>query len=106
LEIDNIKTKDQSKVVGFILDNMDQPGLFWQEPSTFFTNTLFPKWVVQSGEIMTRRQANRNKRDWHLKFDKDKNIPYLEDGEPIRFKWVQTIKELVELGGVDVITSE
>jgi hypothetical protein len=105
LEIDNIKTSDQGKVVKFILDNMNQPDSFWQETSPFFEDTLFPSWAIQKGEVMSRKQANKNKRDWFLAFEKDESIPYLEDGEPIRFKWVQTIKELIELGGIDIVNN-
>lgn len=104
LEIDNIKNKDQVTVVKFILRNLDKPYSFWQQPSPhpLFKNTLFPSWAIQSGRIMTRLQANLNKRNWFLRFEKDNDIPYLEDGEYIRLKWVETIKELVELGGVEL----
>lgn len=102
LEIDNIKSIDQVKVVGFILENMDKSDSFWQEPSTFFPSSMIPIWVVQCGKIIPRIQAIKNKADWYRKFEKDSTIPYLEDGEFIRLKWVKTIKELDTLGGVSL----
>ena len=102
LEIDNIKGKYHKTLIEFILEHLNEPESFWVEPSTFFPGTMLPAWVIQKGEIMTKRQSIINKRDWHLAWEKNNNIQYLEDGEPIRLKWIQTIKELVELGGVEL----
>jgi len=102
IELDNIKAKHQRKVIKFILENINKPDLFWQEKSAFFKDTLFPSWVIQNGEITSKHQSIINKRDWHLAWEIDNNIEYLEDGIPIRFAWVNAIKELIELGGVEL----
>jgi hypothetical protein len=102
LELDNIKVKYQRKVIEFILKNIDKPDSFWQEKSFFFKDTMVSSWIIQDGEIMSRGQALINKRDWHLAWEKDNNIPYLEDGVFITIEWVKIIKELIELGGVEL----
>lgn len=102
LEFDNIKSFHQPKVVEFILKNLEQPQSFWVSPShiPIFNNNLFPSWVIQECKIIDRRHAVRNKAEWHLKWEKDNDIPYLEDGERIKFQWVQIIKELKRIGDI------
>jgi len=102
IEFDNIMTQCQPKVIEFILEHLNEPDTFWLEPSIFFPETRFPAWVIQEGIIIPKRQAMINKSNWHLAWEKDNNIEYLEDGERIRFKWVEAINELVELGGVEL----
>jgi len=99
LEFNNIKLKYQPKVVGFILDNIDKPYSFWREE---FMYGHISAWVLQEGQLMSRKQAHINKRDWYLEWEKNNDIPYLEDGERIRFKWVRTIKELLEFGDIEL----
>jgi len=102
LEFDNVSGEYQKDLVAFILEHLNEPESFWIEPSVFFNDIMFPTWVIQKGKIITKIQSILNKRDWHLAWEKDHNIPYLEDGEPIRLKWIQAIKELVELGGIEL----
>jgi len=103
IEIDNIKAKYQPKVIEFIIDNIDKPDSFWQSKSEIpiFKDTLFANWVLQDGEIITRKQANINKRDWHLAWEKDNDIEYLEDGTRLGIELINSIKELIKLGGVE-----
>jgi hypothetical protein len=99
LEPDNIKQEYQPKLIEFILENIDEPDSFWQEKYVF---GHVASWVIQKGKIIKRCQAVKNKTKWYLQWEKDNNIPYLEDGERIRIKWVYAIKELMNIGGVEL----
>ena len=99
LEFDNIRSKYQSKVVEFMLENIDKPDSFWQTEGIY---GMLAAWTIQDGAIISRQEAFRNKAEWHKAWEKDNNIPYLEDGERIRIKWVNAIKELLKLGNIEL----
>lgn len=100
LEIDNVRSQDQTKVVEFILENIDKPESFWSDEGMY--GGKIASWVIQEGKIINRREAVKNKAEWYKKWEEDNDIPYLEDGERIRSKWINAIRELKELGNIEL----
>jgi hypothetical protein len=100
IEIDNIDHKYQADLIDFILDHKDEDESFWhsKRDNSFFKDTFFANWVVQNGVVLHHTEATYNKIKWYNALENNEDVPYLEDGYPIRYDFVKTILELDSLG--------
>lgn len=99
LEISNLNFENQVMLIDFIINNFDKPRDFWITQGVL---REVPAYVIQSNKLITWREAISNKAEWHRKFDKDENIEYLEDGFYIKYRLIEDIKQLVEIGGLEI----